>query len=46
MSPRTAANQAALVAAGVPQSAFVPSIPTSQKVNFFMDVSPGIGQAA
>ena len=32
----SAANQTALVAAGVPQSAFVPSIPTAQKVNFFI----------
>ncbi len=32
----TAANQTALVVAGVPQTAFVASIPTSQKVNFFI----------
>lgn len=32
----TQANRDALVAAGVPQNAFVPSIPTAQKVNFFI----------
>jgi hypothetical protein len=31
-----AANQAALVASGVPASAFVAAIPTSQKVNFYI----------
>jgi hypothetical protein len=32
----SAANQAALIAAGVPQSAFPTAIPTGQKVNFFI----------
>lgn len=32
----SAANQAALVAAGVPSAAFVAAIPTSQRVNFFI----------
>nr|MCU0239107.1 carboxypeptidase-like regulatory domain-containing protein [Pyrinomonadaceae bacterium] len=32
----SAANQAALIAAGVPSSAFPTAIPTAQKVNFFI----------
>jgi Carboxypeptidase regulatory-like domain/TonB dependent receptor len=32
----TAANQAALIAAGVPSSAFPTAIPTAQKVNFYI----------
>ena len=32
----SAANQAALIASGVPASAFVAAIPTSQKVNFYI----------
>jgi hypothetical protein len=32
----SAANQAALIASGIPASAFVGAIPTSQKVNFYI----------
>lgn len=32
----SASNQAALIAAGIPAGAFVPAIPTSQKVNFYI----------